>query len=78
MSHGEIKQCGIETRAKSTNGFHFLLLKLNTTVELAGSTRQRIDPLLEETPALQERVAPARARDSGNTMLSKEFPAVCT
>src|SRR5690606_12043053 len=26
------------------------------------------------TPALRERVAPARARDSGNTMLSKEFP----
>jgi hypothetical protein len=37
-------------------------------------SRQRIDPLLEETPALRERVAPARARDSGNTMLSKEFP----
>jgi alkylation response protein AidB-like acyl-CoA dehydrogenase len=30
--------------------------------------------LLEETPALRDRVAPARARDSGNTMLSKEFP----
>ena len=37
-------------------------------------SRQRIDPLLEETPALRERVAPSRARDSGNTMLSKEFP----
>ena len=45
------------------------------TVELAKRfSRQRIDPLLEETPALRERVAPARARDSGNTMLSKEFP----
>jgi len=37
-------------------------------------SRQRIDPLLEETPVLRDRVAPARARDSGNTMLSKEFP----
>jgi phage terminase large subunit GpA-like protein len=32
------------------------------------------DNPLKETPALRERVAPARARDSGNTMLSKEFP----
>ena len=44
-------------------------------VELAQRfSRQRIDPLREETPALRERVAPPRARDSGNTMLSKEVP----
>ena len=51
------------------------MLAEQPTVELAKRfSRQRIDPLLEETPALRERVAPARARDSGNTMLSKEFP----
>jgi len=51
------------------------VLAVQPTVELAKRfSRQRIDPLLEETPALRERVAPARARDSGNTMLSKEFP----
>jgi phage terminase large subunit GpA-like protein len=50
-------------------------LAVQPTVELAKRfSRQRIDPLLEETPALRERVAPARARDSGNTVLSKEFP----
>ena len=50
-------------------------LAVQPTVELAKRfSRQRIDPLLEETPALRERVAPPRARDSGNTMLSKEFP----
>jgi phage terminase large subunit GpA-like protein len=50
-------------------------LAVQPTVELAKRfSRQRIDPLLEETPALKERVAPARARDSGNTLLSKEFP----
>jgi phage terminase large subunit GpA-like protein len=50
-------------------------LAVQPTVELAKRfSRQRIDPLLEETPALRDRVAPARARDSGNTMLSKEFP----
>ncbi|MBX6747943.1 MAG: phage terminase large subunit family protein, partial [Acetobacteraceae bacterium] len=51
------------------------VLAVQPTVELAKRfSRQRIDPLLEETPALKERVAPARARDSGNTLLSKEFP----
>jgi phage terminase large subunit GpA-like protein len=51
------------------------VLAVQPTVELAKRfSRQRIDPLLEETPALRERVAPSRARDSGNTMLSKEFP----
>ncbi len=51
------------------------ILAVQPTVELAKRfSRQRIDPLLEETPALRDRVAPARARDSGNTMLSKEFP----
>ncbi|MGP1397159.1 MAG: phage terminase large subunit family protein [Inquilinaceae bacterium] len=45
------------------------------TVELAKRTsRQRIDPLIEESPALRRLVRPARARDSGNSLLSKEFP----
>ena len=44
------------------------------TVELAKrNSRQRIDPLIEESAALRERVKPARSRDAGNTMLSKEF-----
>lgn len=39
------------------------ILAVQPTVELAKRfSRQRIDPLLEETPALRERVAPARAR----------------
>ena len=51
------------------------VLAVQPTVELAKRfSRQRIDPLLQETPALRERVAPARSRDAGNTMLSKEFP----
>jgi phage terminase large subunit GpA-like protein len=51
------------------------ILAVQPTVELAKRfSRQRVDPLVEETPALRERVAPARARDSGNTLLSKEFP----
>ena len=44
------------------------------TVEMAKrNSKQRIDPLIEESPALAELIAPARSRDSGNTVLSKEF-----
>jgi len=44
------------------------------TVEMAKrNSKQRIDPLIEESPVLAERIAPARARDSGNTILAKEF-----
>jgi phage terminase large subunit GpA-like protein len=52
------------------------MLAVQPTVELAKRfSRQRIDPLIAESPSLRERVRPARSRDAGNTMLSKEFPA---
>lgn len=51
------------------------MLAVQPTVDLAKRfSKQRIDPLIEDTPALRQFVAPARARDSGNTVLSKEFP----
>jgi phage terminase large subunit GpA-like protein len=51
------------------------MLAVQPTTELAKRfSEQRIDPMVEETPALRERVAPARSRDSGNRQLSKEFP----
>ncbi len=44
------------------------------TVEMAKRhSTQRIDPLIEESAALAELIAPARSRDSGNTILGKEF-----
>lgn len=44
------------------------------TVEMAKrASKQRIDALIEESPAIKERIAPARSRDAGNTILSKEF-----
>lgn len=44
------------------------------TVEMAKrNSKQRIDPLIEESPVLAERIAPARSRDAGNTILAKEF-----
>jgi phage terminase large subunit GpA-like protein len=51
------------------------MLAVQPTTETAKRfSDQRIDPLLDETPVLRERVAPARSRDSGNRQLSKEFP----
>jgi phage terminase large subunit GpA-like protein len=51
------------------------MLAVLPTVEMAKRTsRGRIDPLIEESPALKERVNPARSRDAGNSILSKEFP----
>jgi phage terminase large subunit GpA-like protein len=52
------------------------MLAVQPTVELAKRfSRQRLEPLIHESPALRERVKPARSRDAGNTVLSKEFPA---
>ncbi|OUS08004.1 phage tail protein [Rhodobacterales bacterium 52_120_T64] len=51
------------------------MLAVLPTLEMAKrSSRGRIDPLIEDSPALKERVNPARSRDAGNSMLSKEFP----
>ena len=36
-------------------------------------SKQRIDPMIEVTPTIQEIVAPAKSRDSSNTMLEKSF-----
>ena len=51
------------------------MLAVLPTVEMAKrNSKQRIDPLIEESPILRELVRPARSRDSGNTVLAKEFP----
>ncbi len=51
------------------------LLMVQPTVDMAKRlSKQRLESLISETPALAERIAPARSRDSGNTMFSKEFP----
>jgi phage terminase large subunit GpA-like protein len=51
------------------------MLAVQPTVEMAKrNSKQRIDPLIEESAALRELVSDPRSRDSGNTMLAKEFP----
>jgi len=51
------------------------MLCVQPTVEMAKRlSKQRLESMIQETPCLTERIAPARSRDSGNTMFSKEFP----
>ena len=51
------------------------MMAVPPTVELAKrNSKQRIDPLIEESEVLRELVKERRSRDSGNTVLSKEFP----
>ena len=38
------------------------------------NSKQRITPLIDSSESLQEKVKPSRARDSGNTVLQKDFP----
>lgn len=50
-------------------------IMVQPTVEIAKkASKQRIDPMIEESPCLREKIPPARARDSGNTVLQKDFP----
>jgi phage terminase large subunit GpA-like protein len=50
-------------------------LMVQPTVEMAKRvSKQRIGPMIEATPVLQERVKEPRSRDSGNTIFIKEFP----
>jgi phage terminase large subunit GpA-like protein len=51
------------------------MLMVQPTVDGAKrASKQRLAPMIEATPALRERVSEARTRDSGNTMMVKEFP----
>lgn len=45
-----------------------------TTDTAKRNSKQRIAPLIEDCPALRSRVKEARSRDSGNTVLQKDFP----
>lgn len=50
------------------------MLAVQPTVDIAKRfSKQRLQPLIDESPRLREKVRPARERDSGNTLTSKEF-----
>ena len=50
-------------------------LMVQPTLDMAKKvSKQRLAPMIEATPALRERVSEPRAKDSGNTTFTKEFP----
>jgi hypothetical protein len=52
------------------------MLLIQPTLETAETwSKDRLAPMLRDTPRLRERVKDARSRDSGNTLLHKQFPA---
>ena len=51
------------------------MLVVNPTTEMAKrNSKMRIDPAIESCPVLKEKISSPRAKDSGNTILLKEFP----
>ena len=51
------------------------MMLVQPTVDTAKRlSKQRLAPMIEETPVLKQRIADSRSRDSGNTMMVKEFP----
>lgn len=51
------------------------ILLLQPTLDMAEAfSKDRLAPMVRDTPALQGKIADPKSRDSGNTMLHKKFP----
>jgi len=51
------------------------VMLVQPTLEVAeGWSKQRLAPMIRDTPVLTELIGDARSRDSGNTLLEKSFP----
>ena len=51
-----------------------MLLCQPTLQMSARLSKQRLEPMLQETPCLAEKIPPPRSRDSGNSQFAKVFP----
>ena len=51
-----------------------MLIKYPTLDAGKGWSKEKLDPMLQDTPALAGLIQDARSRDSGNTILQKTFP----
>jgi phage terminase large subunit GpA-like protein len=51
-----------------------MLYVMPTTESARRNTRVRLDPLIESTPAIRDRVVKTRSREPGNTVSLKSFP----
>lgn len=51
------------------------ILMIQPTLEMAEAwSKDRLAPMVRDTPALRGKIKDARSRDSGNTLLHKQFP----
>lgn len=67
-------ECGANWMAYIIDAAPGPLMAVQPTVDMAKRfSKQRVAPMIEETPRLRDRVADSRSRDSGNTQLVKEF-----
>ena len=68
-------ECGNNWLGAIMHLFPGPVLAIQPTVDIAMRfSKQRIATLIEESNVLRDKVKPPRARDSGNTLFSKEFP----
>lgn len=68
-------ECGLNWLGFIVDAAPAPVLYVSPTVDMAKrASKQRLDPLIAETPRLKEKVKDPRSRDSGNTILLKEFP----
>ena len=51
-----------------------MLMVMPTDETVKRNSKIRIDPMIESTPVLRQKIAPARSRDSNNTTTQKSFP----
>jgi phage terminase large subunit GpA-like protein len=51
-----------------------VIMVMPTDGAVKKNSRTRIKPMIDSTPALRERIAPAGSREAGNTVNEKEFP----
>ena len=51
------------------------MLLIQPSLQMAARlSKQRLEPMLQETPRLADKIPPARSRDSGNSQFAKLFP----
>lgn len=51
-----------------------ILVKYPTLDAAKGFSKEKLDPMIQDTPVLASLIQDARSRDSGNTILQKTFP----
>ncbi|MNK46789.1 Phage terminase large subunit [compost metagenome] len=73
-------QIGKTLITKAVIGYHIdqdpaPMLMVQPTVDMAKTfSKDRLAPMVRDTPALRDKIADPRSRDSGNTVLQKQFP----